>query len=280
MIEKLIETNDYNNADLISIIENKLKEVVQKDINKFQEFKLDTSSKDKTHIGISSEIVKKYGTLENALTVASLNNLFNHIEETKLFVGDLAQYKNSTDLFKRLNMQSSTGNALMVYDELNDFIENFYTNNPVEIDGEQVIYKNGVADGEIVELTVKDFKVISSIISEIKSAIETSLLQRGMSKEQAAEQAVLFSSAYGKMVENDGISYANLFSLSEYSIRSGEWSIGHKNNFDLQLAYLNGDMEKVRQLSTVPNGSSPDKYFKTTFEAFTSKNLSMLVQTI
>jgi len=266
---------DYENASLIKAIRDFLQKKYEADLALFQENLLNqgySNAKEgvnKKHIGISQDLIKEYGNFDEAVKFASINSFLNHIEETKLFIGDLGQYKDATDIFKRLNMQSSTGNVLAVYDEMNEFISKQNTRDVVTINGEEIVYKDGVADGQIRELVVTDFNVFSAVFDNIEKAILHDLSKR-LSPKEAKTQAEFFTSSYRKMVENDGISYANIFSIREFMLRAGEWSIEHGNNFELQLAYLNGDMETVRKLVTVPSKSNPEEYFNKTFQAFTS----------
>ena len=65
-------------------------------------------------IGISANMVTKYGSVKSCIDFATVNSVISHIEEAKLLSGNLALYKDTVDISKRMNSQSSSKNAACI----------------------------------------------------------------------------------------------------------------------------------------------------------------------
>jgi hypothetical protein len=284
LFNKLVnESINITHADISKQIKTFLKSVVEKDKKRIEELGLlqeyNGRFLKKKHIGISDLLspfgvkdVKtkdRYGNTEKLLEHYSMMTYINHLEEFKLFNGDFSLYKTIADLNKRLNMQSSSGESLSVDNEINTYISNLNLDNFIKIDGEEFIYKDGEANGQIKELIIQDFNTISSVINEIADIYRKDLSKR-VPADKVEQEVQFLIKAYQSMIENDGLSYSNIFSTREFSIRAGIWNNQKQNNFDLQLAYINKDEAKIKELTTVPKNQKPLDWFKENFEAFTN----------
>jgi hypothetical protein len=101
-----------------------------------------------------------------------------HNEEFKIFNGDFSIYKDTADLNKRLNMQSSSGESLSVDNEINTYIANLNLESTLKINGEEFIYKDGDANGQAREMIIADFETVSSVINEIAEVYRKDLATR------------------------------------------------------------------------------------------------------
>ena len=278
LFDKLVNDSiKFDHADISTQIQKFLRSIVTKDKNTIESLGLLNSYDRKQNIGISNELTpfgfanvktkERYGTIDKLIEHFSMMSYINHLEEFKLFNGDFSIYKDTADLNKRLNMQSSSGESLSVDNEINTYISNLNLDNTIKIDGEEFIYKDGEANGQIKEIIIQDFETISSVINEIADIYRKDLSKR-LPSDKVEQEVKFLVKAYEAMVENDGLSYANIFSVREYSIRAGIWNNKIQNNFDLQLAYINNDESKIKELTTVPKNQKAEDWFNENFEAF------------
>lgn len=222
-------------------IEKYLKEQIEKEIAKLNSWKVIDNK------GISDNKV--------LLTKAILNSLVTHIEETKLFTGDLALYKDPDDYNKRLNTQSSTGQILIVDKESNHYINQINNSKRIKIGDKLMSYqKYGLGEdskGLATEIVIKDEEFISRIVNEIENVLGKEYID-----------------AYKTINENDGFSWTNMFFHREYEWRSGEWTLAKNKLFLGELAIFNGDETDIYK---VPEGIDPVEYLKTIVESWTTK---------
>jgi hypothetical protein len=228
-------------------------------------------------VGIDGDVWSMFtqgmGSNKNAAIPAILarvymNTFINRIEEQKLFLGDLRIYKNLDDAYKRFSMQSGTGDV-QVDDELNStFISNNNRRDVHEIynpiTGELVSNVYNKTPGYYTELVVDESENYNSEL--LQPYGETTLLEHGIvesmapiiqkrlgveleeAKKIATAQASKYAAKYEGYNENDGISYANIFSWREYEHRNATWTKEKENTFQLELAVL-----KIQDLSQLKN---------------------------
>jgi len=158
--------------------------------------------------GISSEL-KQYN-LDQLVRALIVTDMINSIEQTKLFIGDMAFYK---DLFKRTSSASGTKESCRVDNELHDWLNN----NNKRLDKK-------LADGKINVSIFNDSTQQSDYIDEYID----SLVSSGINPELAKEQM----KAYSEMDEGDAQGWITIDEFREFSIRLGKWDKYKEDIFD------------------------------------------------
>jgi hypothetical protein len=195
-----------------------------------------------TPIGLSKELWDKYKkNMNNVYAAIAANSLINHVEESKILVGDFAFYKNATDLYKRLSMQSSTGDTSTVDKVTNDFITK--ENNRDSFD----IHVNDGTNATVVKDFKYDKEIDGSMPEFVAEEIEKYVAQgvfdntfEKVFKDGNVPDYLIeaYLESYKKGNENDGMSYINIFAYRELHLRQGGWSHKHENTFQVELAAL------------------------------------------
>ncbi len=232
--------------------------------------------KNKKPVGIPNEMWEyfknknsKENTVKSIVAFAYLNGLITHIEEQKLLTGSSAFYKNLEDMYKRLGMQSSTGELLIADQYNNDYIAQVNSRdsqvlyNPVTGNMEDFVYDKPMGmftefvteeySGYVSDLTVESdllSPITNEKVSVFRFVYETNLikqlkpylLEKGYTETQAnnliSKQIELYESKYREINENDGQSHMTIFGYREYEHRASKWTKQKENNFQLQLKAL------------------------------------------
>jgi len=216
-------------------------------------------------VGISKETWLNFsqnGAVKNDAAVkafvanAYLNNFFNRIEEQKLLLGHLGIYKNLDDAYKRFAMQSGTGDIL-VADKYNDAYINYMNRkdtvdiyNPITGSVNTIAYNKPM--GYFSELVLEESEQYESSLLQsygdgtvLKHVFKINLKeayirQLGIDDAAADKMADIaaekYADKYKGINENDGMSYANIFSWREFEHRNGIWTPEKENTFQLELA--------------------------------------------
>lgn len=282
-----------NNTAIQSLLNNYInKEIdfVKVEMNTWDLSKL--HPKTKKPLGISSHNWDKFKTVDNFVANVVANSTINHIEETKILIGDLAFYKNGADAYKRLSMQSSTGEILVVDETTNNTIDKWNSNDTIEqfnpATGEMETYDkyNKKIDGSISEINLEEFQKHSSKMAEdesmkeifnkgIEESIKKTLIKSGLSEIAANKvietQSEAYTNAYKEVNEGDGMSYINIFGYREMMHRAGKWTDGLENTFQLEMAVL-----------TLPNRESLKdlKVYVSQYEKFGDDGIGVLKTSI
>ncbi len=151
---------------------------------------------------------EKAKRLDQLLRATIVTDLINSIEQTKIFTGDMAFYK---DLFKR--MSAGTGGKEFCRNDR--FINNFLNKNNKRLDKK-------LADGNINVTVFNDVNLQSNYLETYQKALE----KAGLSPEQA--QALLGfdekdPSGYYNMDEGDAQGWITMDEYREFMIRLGDW---------------------------------------------------------
>ncbi len=169
--------------------------------NKYAEFGISAESS----IGIASKLTEKY-TFDQMMRALAINDFINSVEQVKLFIGDMAFYK---DLFKRTSGLTGTKKTARVDREINSWLD---INNKRK-DGK-------LADGKINILVFNDSEQRSNYINEYVDALK----EAGLTQEEA--QSLL--EAYTDMKEGDAQGWITLDEYKEFFIRTGDWTISEE----------------------------------------------------
>lgn len=206
--------------------------------------------------GIDSQTLAAYGTvnrdgleveMEIALNSFALH-FFSYIEQTMVFTGDPSNYKSAVDFYKRIQMQSSTGNPMATGQEIDDMLLKMQDRDKIEdnrIDG--ATYGDLKIPGYISELVMDLPKTDSMHLEQLKDTFKSGLYNDYISQGITPEEADLlaeklsqeWADSYKGYDENDGQSYINIFFWREYEVRQGTWNDAKENTFQLELAIFN-----------------------------------------
>jgi hypothetical protein len=246
------------------------KSVISEDVKMFKEYGLNKTYKkiegfgqyadeiyNQTAIGISEELISKFNNdWELAVSYAALESFLQKYEQSILFVGDVTAYKESKDLPKRLNTQSSTGKLSLIGKEIDYQVRKLNSESPVKIGDTTYNYKKDYDVNIIRELVISDPAVKSYYYGNIKQAIKDKLLKDFEGDEQKAEKySIEYSKAYQEYTENDGFSYINMFMAREFELRTDEWNDAKQRNFDLQVKFINSgyDLDSIKDDLNIPD---------------------------
>ncbi len=163
-------------------------------------------------VPFAKNLTSKYSE-EELVRAASINDYINTIEQSKLFFGDPAFYK---DLFKRTGGAIGQKQSLAIGEVINGWLN---TNNK-RADGKE-------ANDKINVLVYDDVKVKSDYFKEYTDA----LVKSGLSQEEAESLLEPFT----KMDEGDAQGWIALSEYREFALRLGDinfWSKSHEAAYD------------------------------------------------
>lgn len=266
-VKKILKQKNWTKSDLERMFGDDIRQhLIEKGAETWQAMKrnmmwTDTPGKKGIPIGIDSEIWSKYfeasdkngdqAQREMALN-AYANHVYSYFEQMLLFTSDSANYKNSSDFFKRIQMQSSTGTPLAVgrlndehlatlnlRDSFNMYDEpGTFTYGELKVMGLQseIVLYNRAYDSAFAMDTE------SPIAKVFRHGLINDYVSQGFTQseaeQKASEVAKSWLDAYQGYEENDGQSYMNIFFWREYEHRLGNWSDEKENTFQLELAVL------------------------------------------
>lgn len=160
--------------------------------------------------GIAKELLDKKYSLPQLARAYVVNDMINSIEQVKLFIGDMAFYK---DLYKR-----TAGNAGTKAIPRTDSIYNDYLNkNNKRLDKKQADSKINVVVFDDVKVAKEDLK--EYIDALIDQGVEESLVKDLLSK-------------YKEIDEGDAQGWITLDEYREFSKRLGQWTPLQEQAFD------------------------------------------------
>ncbi len=199
--------------------------------NKFSEYNI-------THgQGIAEQF--KTNSLDQIARTVAVNDLINTIEQIKLFVGDMAFYK---DLFKRTAAFTGTKETSAVGEEIN----NFLNSNNKRVDGK-------IANDKINVTVFEDSVQQAGFIEEYIQA----LIDNGYSPKEAKN----ILSSYYNMEEGDAQGWITLDEYREFGIRRGDWSEYQEQAFEkLQKGETLSSKELIVFLTLKAQYAGPQEY--------------------
>ena len=162
-------------------------------------------------LNISNKLdAEKSKRLDQLLRATIATDLINSIEQTKIFTGDMAFYK---DLFKR--MSAGTGGKEFCRND--KFLNNFLNKNNKRLDKK-------LADGNINVVVFNDVNLQSNYLDTYKKALESS----GLSSNQADQLLGLENDpkdnkGYYNMDEGDAQGWITMDEYREFMFRLGDW---------------------------------------------------------
>lgn len=214
--------------------------------------------------GLNNTLLVDYGSVDTMLAAAFVNEISNHIYESRLFSGDARVFKNGNDLFKRLSPQSSTGN-LPVTDKFTEEHVKQELNRDEEIinplTGETAVINtaNQMVDGMFRAITLAEKEdyishlldkpgIVSQLTGQEESKLflmlednyrKDGLLETDAQKKQYIKKFRLYEEKYSGINENDGQSYMTLPAFKNYMIRQGLWTDGMELVYQTEMKIAN-----------------------------------------
>ena len=180
------------------------------DDGSYQIYALNLATKEVLDIGDTNKISSaKLGAVLRTLTV---NSLIANIEQTKLFFGHPAFYKNTTDLLKRTAGAVGTKTVGLVDPYINGFME---SDKFVKTRGD---VKQSY-DGSFQTIIVQEPKGMSRFAKQYREMLVATY---------GKEIGTQFADAYLEYEEADGQGYITLPEYRELLYRNGEWSDSHE----------------------------------------------------
>ena len=171
-------------------------------------------------------LIEKYKNVDNVVELFALNSFISVIEQSKLFVGDFAFYKNASDIFKRMSMMNSTKETARVDDEINNYLSSI-----THGFSERLGVEKGRVDSTIRTVTIND---VVSGVADYNSYFADTL------KKAFGDDYNKYKKVYDNMTEGDGFAYMTYDEYRIASIRFGEWEGRDQELYD---RILNGEKE-------------------------------------
>lgn len=262
--------NALVNGDSISAQDKRVIKDFVSDV--FKEF---VEKAEEMQVPISKSVLTQFSNNRNlALAVAFVNEIAGHLEEIKLFTGDLRFYKDSVDLFKRLAAMSSTGKLLVNDQKTNDRVRTALTKSPIEIYNpitgalDEFTY-NLAPDGYFRAITIAENDSYSSFLTEPSDIVskltgnkesklfllfEYNMLQDlGREATESEKKRIVkdiqnYVDKYTKVNENDGQSYMTIVSFKNYMMRLGLWNPAFENVYRAEIQVL-----KAKSIEDIAN---------------------------
>lgn len=214
--------------------------------------------------GLNNTLLVDYGSVDTMLAAAFVNEISNHIYESRLFSGDARVFKNGNDLFKRLSPQSSTGNLPVTDKFTEEYVKQELNRdelviNPLTGESTAINTADNMVDGmfRAVTLAEKEDYVShlldkSGIISQLTGQEESKLflmlednyrkdglLETDAQKRQYIKKFRLYEEKYSGINENDGQSYMTLPAFKKYMNRQGLWPDGMELVYQTEMKIAN-----------------------------------------
>lgn len=176
-------------------------------------------------IGIPSELADKFvgkstklseGQMTSLVEQFTFNQLIGNIEQTKIFTGDLAFYK---DFFKRTSGLTGTGKTTWMGQDVNEWLNENRPRTYIDSKGQEKIDKK--SDGIVNSIVFKDIKAVSSN----KESYVNALVENGLDSKYAEKILKPYGKAYE---EGDAQGYVTLPEYREFLIRTGDWTPSHE----------------------------------------------------
>ena len=172
-----------------------------------------------------------------AIKLAGLNNYVANIEQSKLFVGDPAQFKNEGDFFKRMSMMNSTKEISLVDARTNEFLVNSeflleekngfkYADDPTLIEGG--IRTMTVADEED-QVSAETRAFVEKVFND---TLKEELKGQKNAVAKIKKKVEAYMKVYDEMEVADAMAYITLDEFKRLKIRAGQWLPEHERSYN------------------------------------------------
>lgn len=176
-------------------------------------------------LGIPSELAEKFVGKSDKLSIGQMNSLVeqftinqlqSNIEQTKMFTGDVAFYK---DFFKRTSGLTGTGKTTWTGSAIDTWLNKNRKREYQSYGGSIKVDKQ--SDSKIQSLMFNDVKAVST---NFKDYVEN-LVEKGLNREYANSILDKYNKAYD---EGDAQGYITLPEYREFLTRTGDWTASHE----------------------------------------------------
>lgn len=200
-----------------------------------------------TNLGLPTEIVERYigesdtitqGQLDNIVGQFTYQSLIANIEQTKMFTGDIAFFK---DFFKRTSGLVGTGKTAWVGQYVDKLINNLFPRSDKQSDSKikSWIFNDVITSSEVLEDYIKAYQ------------------EAGFTK----EEAIKILRNYRENNEADGQGYVTLPEYREFNLRMGDWNNAREEVYQKALAGQQLSKEDVQMLNPEkPQMYAPQEY--------------------
>lgn len=235
---RLFNSTDLDNELLNPVYKTKIKDFLKKESIKYYEF-LDKQGILQQYknriIGISADIYEKLGVDEaqDVVFTSFINQVMANIEQTKIYFGDLAAFKNSDDIFKRLSQFNSTRKVSINSKLNNEFVKmgNFF--NKIKLSTGEILNYNSVRGdfNKFKEIVLIDSptRETESITEQLSKIARKSLEKDGFKGKELDSLVDTYVSKYLGYEEGDGASWVNIYFYKEMMLKSGAWDSVSEN---------------------------------------------------
>lgn len=240
--EEILNLIDGKNSTKVeSFIDTLISQLIEKEsshLDSHNVFKHDG----KSYVYLDSVVNNpSYNNIETVKELFIVNSFIGNIEQTKVLVGDLALYKNPSDVFKRMSMLNSTKNPARTDTEMDKYLNSLEHN--------QTKKKN--INSSIRTITVND---VESNISEFSKDFDK-LLKDVFKKDYSR-----YAKVYNDMNEADGFAIMTYDEYRIASIRMNEWSQSDENLYQTLTSENLSKKEMYNQAKQLMRNITPKKY--------------------
>lgn len=199
-----LKENYTQNQQVINFINTLTDQIISKEQELFE------NNKVFPHL---EQIEKEFNGRQNVIDLFAINSFAANIEQTKLFTGDLAFYKDASEIFKRMSMLNSTKENLRTDEEIGQYLDSIE-----HVFEKSLGYIGNYNTNKIKTITINDIKtnINKDFDKETKNTLE---------KAFGKDYDKYTKGTYDNMNEADGFAYITYDEYRRLGIRSSEWNV-------------------------------------------------------
>jgi len=272
IIQNYFDTNKITKSQE-EVLKSNIADWLKKDVSNLKNNLIASGvlNKDSKVNEIYKDFIPSDNELDLVLTYVNNNAILFHMEEQMILYSHFNQYKDSDDLYKRMNTHSGTGRSFDQSITTNieiaeDFNNTQFTIRDLETGEVETLQNEKYIDDStptIIQTTFNEFenyksKDLNRMKSDLQNIslpyLKAMLIAEGMT-ESEAESSVqdrldLYTNdkgtgAYDKVNLPDGQSYISIFFVKEYKKRLGEWTDEHEILFKAELEVMSLDTKNL-----------------------------------
>lgn len=206
----------------------------------------------KYYIGIDKDLQDRYAPnrsekeVKDLVSAYTVNRIINHIEQIKLFYGDLAFFKYAKgDFFKRTPYISAAKKQAVNDSTFNQEFLSRTTDFGIGDRQDKKHQEKPDLIGKVQTITFDDIVFESPYFNEYLDEIKKYLKSKGIPKSKLDEEARKLLDPYTKVNEADAQGYITLDEYREFLNRTGDWTSKHET---LYRKYRTGESIKAEDM--------------------------------
>lgn len=272
IIQNYFDTNKITESQE-EVLKSNIADWLKKDVSNLKNNLIASGvlNKDSKVNEIYKDFIPSDNELDLVLTYVNNNAILFHMEEQMILYSHFNQYKDSDDLYKRMNTHSGTGRSFDQSITTNieiaeDFNNTQFTIRDLETGEVETLQNEKYIDDitpTIIQTTFNEFenyksKDLNRMKSDLQNIslpyLKAMLIAEGMTESEAEtsvqDRLDLYTNdkgtgAYDKMNLPDGQSYISIFFVKEYKKRLGEWTDEHEILFKAELEVMSLDTKNL-----------------------------------